>query len=69
MQLTITMSFDNAGMREGGDLDEEHASGSAFAVILRKVADDFDAEYVTVGARQTLRDVNGNIVGTLTVTD
>lgn len=67
MQLTITMSLDNAAMRD--ELEPDFGDGTAIAEILRKVAGDFDGGYANPGSQQPLRDANGSTIGQVTVTD
>lgn len=46
-----------------------HEPGEELARILRKLADNLDGADITPADSNKLRDVNGNTVGTFTVTD
>jgi hypothetical protein len=67
MQLTITFSLDNAAFR---DEDTEERNGFEIADILDKLAAPYrEGASPVPGASETIRDTNGNPVGSITITE
>jgi hypothetical protein len=61
VELKIEIKMDNAAF--------EPANGTEAARILRRIASAIDGMDLNQNVRQVLRDINGNVVGKVTVTE
>lgn len=72
MKIIIEINLDNAAMRtyETYDYaDPGEADGYALGEVLTRIAAPFNEGASPIGGRETIRDANGNDVGSITVTE
>lgn len=72
MKLTIDIEMDNAAFEhedEAGNPVEGYANGTEVARILKELAEKVDDMPLAAGTKLVIRDINGNSVGSATVTE